>query len=107
MKKEFKISAVNEGRYYKHFGIHEKTACLYGVSVDQIEQITMIVSDDQDRPGDDYTPLEPDYWGWVDEKEELTFVYSQFFLLNMCFPSGIDMAEKIGRGKAYRLEIKP
>lgn len=106
----FRITAIlNKKGYYHHFGIHEKTCCLYGDKPEDIVEVEFRVSADQSLPDEDNKEklMTPDYWGWYDEerKEFTMMIYAKRFLLNMCFPSGIKACEEAGQGKAYRLEI--
>jgi len=103
--KIFEINAVWNEHEYRHFGIHPKTAALYGDSVDDIEIFKLKISDDQTIPPPNSKYLEVDYWGWLDTDNKLSMIYGQRFLLDMCFPAGIVKTENVGQGKAYRLEI--
>jgi len=108
MKTEFKITAVWDGNRYYHFGIRAATASLYGDDPADIKTLTMVISEDQSEPtsvGKDLPTF--DYWGWYEnEDDEISMLYPQKFLLNMCFVYGMEIEEEAGKGKAYRLEIK-
>ena len=103
----FETTAVLNNDHYHHFGIHEITAAVYGDDPKNIEKIKLCVSDDQSIPEPNQKFDKADYWGWYDsnDKEFTNLIYPQRFLLNMCFPSGIEASEKAGQGKAYRLEV--
>jgi len=103
MKNQFKTTAVHNGDHYHHFGIYPATASLYGDKIEDIEEVTLTVSDDQSPDNS----MDVDYWGWYDNKkgEFTNMIYPKYFLLNMCFPYGIKATEETGQGKAYRLEI--
>lgn len=106
MKRTFKTTAVLSGDHYQHFGIHPITANLYGNRVDEIVNLTMVISNDQTVPVHD-TSMVADYWGYYDyDDKRFSLIYPKHFLLNMCFPNGIKACEDAGQGKAYRLEIK-
>jgi len=99
-----KYTAVHNGKYFDHFGIHKKTASLYGNKVEEIVDVSIEIADNQELPVND---LDVDYWGWWDEDEQkFTLVYAARFLLNMCFPAGIKVTEESGKGKAYRVNVK-
>ena len=100
-------TGVWNGDYYHHIGIHSATAAIYGDKVEDIEEISFKVSNDQEIREFDKNDKTPDYWGWYDkiDQEFSNMIYPQRFLLNMCFPSGIEASEDAGQGKAYRLEI--
>lgn len=107
----FEVNAVFESKgenpCYKHFNIHPSTAALYGDKVSDIVKIKMKIDDNQEiteyEPGDSV-----DYWGWFDYTSKyFSLIYGQRFLLNMCFPSGIDICEEHNQGKAYRLVVVP
>lgn len=105
----FKKTAVLKDGIYQHFGIHPKTASLYGNKASDIVEVTMRVSEDQEVPKHltgPKAPANPDYWGWFDSEDgEFTFIWNAYFLLDMCFTYGMKAEEKRGRGKAYRLEV--
>ena len=106
--KNIKTTAVWNGKYFQHFGINEKSAVLYGDDVDDIEEVELKISENQLIPFSEQerTDKNVDYWGWFDnEREEITLIWHKRFLLNICFPYGIEATEKVGKGKAYRLEI--
>lgn len=106
-RERFKINAVWNGEYYNNFGISSVLAHLYSKCDLDIEKITMQVSDNQDIPNGNDLTNDNDYWGWFDfeHKEFSNMIFNGYFLLNMCFPSGMSNAEKSGKGKAYRLEV--
>lgn len=100
-------ATFDELNFLQHFGIHPITASLFGDKEEDIKNIEFKIDENQervDRSNEKYT--EPDYWAWwsIDE-EQFTMIYSQYFLLDMCFPSGIVLSEKAGIGKAYRIKI--
>jgi len=46
--------------------------------------------------------------GYYDfERKSMSMIYPQYFLLNMCFPAGLKIAEDRGEGKTYRLIVTP
>ncbi len=103
-------SAVLQKNGYGHFGITPMSACLYGDKVEDIINVEVSVSDNQEKPPppqDDPNVNEADYWGWWDnEMKKFTIIWSKYFLLNMCFTYGMRPEEEKGKGKAYRLNIK-
>ena len=110
MKDTYKTTATlntNKG-YYQHFGIRECTACLYGDKVEDIREIVFKVSEDQSIPESNIRTMNADYWGWYEtDKDNFTLIYPQRFLLEMCFPHGLQKTEEAlkGKQKALRLEI--
>ncbi len=101
---------IGEKGDFKHFGIHEITASVYGYKVDKIVKVVLQIHCNQ-LPAppiqEDPNPNEADYWGWYDYADgRFTMIYGKWFLLDMCFPSGIRSAEKVNHGKAYRLLVK-
>lgn len=108
MIKEFNVTAVYNKKQscYYHFGIHEKTASLFGNSPESICKLKMRIVDNQERPDS----IESDlgyYWGWFDnntQKFSSTMIFNKLFLLELCFPD-MRASERSGSGKAYRLEI--
>ena len=104
-KDQYEVTAVHNGDHYHHFGIHPKTATLYGDNPEDIETIVFRIHKDQSIP--ETHKQEADYWGWYEYRDErfTIMIYPQRFLLNMCFPAGIEGSEEAHHGKAYRLEI--
>ena len=88
---------------YKHFGISEITANIYGSKLSEIIKVKVEISEDQSPP--EYVPNQPDYWAWVEKGKISSLIWSQWFLLNMCFSYGLKSAEEAGEGKAYRVNI--
>jgi len=111
METQFEKTAVLNGDHYRHFGIHPKTASLYGDKVEDIVVVVMKISEDQSIPEPNNNVEKVDYWVWYDEDTIVSncgfsnMLFAQRFLLNMCFPAGIRGCEEAGRGKAYRVEI--
>ncbi len=104
--KEFTTTAALYQTHYRHFGIHEKSASLYGDKVEDIVQIKMSIAADQTVPKQPNKSA--DYWGWFDfEEERFVFIWPSYLQLSMCFTYGMKAEEDRGRGKAYRLEIIP
>ena len=102
----FKINAVKDEKCYKHFNIWPSSSVLYGVDPKDIVTLEMGVAEDQGRPEVNGKYKDADYWGYYDnDNKGISLIYPQYFLLNMCFPSGIDAVEERGQGKAYRLKV--
>lgn len=106
------ISAVytdkkDGGKYFTHFGIHEKTASIYGNKKEDIVNVQLELSDNQKIVDNNNDP-NIDYWGWFDytEKKFTSLIYPKYFLLGLCFAYGIKAAEDNNQGKAFRLNIK-
>lgn len=103
-------TAVLSEKGYKHFGVTKSMSSMYGVKEDEVLNVELSIADDQTvppPPQNDPKTDEPDYWGWFDaEKKKFTNIYPKHFLLNMCFPYGMEAEEERGRGKAYRLNVK-
>ena len=75
--------AVFNGKCYQHFGIHEKTASLYGDDPKDIVDVKLKISEDQAIPPRDKS-MNVDYWGWYDlDKQKFTMIYAKHFLLNV------------------------
>lgn len=101
----FNTTAVKSDKCYHHFGIHPKTASLYGDKVEDIIDLKFKIHEDQTRPGS-ISPREAEYWGYYEINDKrFSLIYPQFFLLDMCFPSGIEVMEERGFGKAFKLQI--
>jgi len=99
-------TAVFNGKYFEHFDICPITASLYGNKESDIIEVELSIADNQTKPTSNDKNMDADYWGWMDnKKQDFTMVYAKRFLLDMCFPAGIDGTEKFGDGKAYRLNV--
>jgi len=101
-------TAIFNGDYYEHFGIQPFTASLYGNDPDEIVEIKFHISDDQQVYEENFDGIndKADYWGWYEPNKGFSMIYPKRFLLNMCFPAGIEGTENAHPGsKAYRLEI--
>jgi hypothetical protein len=112
--KTFEHTAVLHESGFRHFGIRPTTAMLYGYMENQIIKVQLTIAENQSKspaPQNDPNVKENDYWGWFDKREQkFTMIYAKRFLLDMCFPSGIDATEKHSKGKdfegkAYRLNV--
>lgn len=85
------------GTYFSDFYNHKTAlAVCYGASYDQI--YTVCVEEVKKRAGD--------YWGWwCFAENRFALVFGNRNLLNMCFPYGIDAAEKKGEWIALPVKI--
>jgi hypothetical protein len=102
-----KSTAIIEDGIFNHFGIRPITASLYGHKEEEIVDVELTISDNQEIPELNINHEAVDYWGWFDYiTNEVSLVYVQYFLLNMCFPSGVKCAEEMGRGKSLRFNVK-
>lgn len=100
-------TAVFKNDHFQHFGIHPVTAQVYGDKVEDILDVELTLAENQVKPSPNQKYEVADYWGYFDyEQNKFTMIYPQYFLLSMCFPSGVDVAEEVGRGKAFRLNVK-
>lgn len=108
-KPEIHSAALHEG-VYRHFGVNEKNACLYGDNVEDILKVEVSVAKDQTippPPQKDPKVNEADYWAWWDnDQKRFSLIFGKHFLLNMCFPYGMELEEERGKGKAYRVNVK-
>ena len=48
---------------------------------------------------------EVEYWGWLNNKDELSMVWANYFLFDMCFPNGAEASETFGQGKRIKLNL--
>lgn len=103
-------AVVNDKGEFQHFGIHAITASMYGYDENDIVEVELTIAKDQSippPPQSDKNVMVADYWGWWKNEDKcFTTIYGKHFLLEMCFPYGIEAEEKAGRGKAYRLNVK-
>lgn len=96
----------NVGDHYYHFGIHPKTASLYGNNPDEIVYVRLEVIEGitiHNRPKDNKV----DYWGWWDYKQQrLIMIYPSWISFYVCFPGGVHHEEERGDGKALNLKVR-
>ena len=96
---------------FHHFGIRETTCSLYGDKPEDIKTVSLEIHTNQAKPSkEEFNEMcktnTPDYWGWKDVgSDEFSLIYQQRFLLDMCFPAGLDTTEANGRGNQYRLKV--
>lgn len=105
--KTYYTTAVKGEKSFEHFGIHPSTCSLYGKKPEDIVDVEIKISSNQTKPQPNQKTQKADYWGWWKENDQrFSLIYSQFFLLDMCFVSGTKAAEEVGHGKAYRIVVK-
>ena len=51
-------------------------------------------------------PDEKSYWAWEDPDGDISMIYQEFFITDMCFPDGSKAEEAAGRGKVIRVNIE-
>lgn len=54
-------------------------------------------------PNLEINKTEVEYWGWLNNKGELSMVHANYFLFDMCFPNGAKATEEYGQGKRVKL----
>lgn len=101
--------AILNGWFFEHIGIVPHLASLCGKRAEDIVQLEITVAENQELPpAGDNKNFQPDYWAWWDnERQDFSLVYAKRFFLGMCFPFGLKIEEETGRGKAYRVNVKP
>jgi hypothetical protein len=67
---------------------------------DEIYKLTFELAPDLERDKE-----EVEYWGWLNNKGELSMVYANYFLFDMCFPNGAEASEGFGDGKRVKLNL--
>jgi hypothetical protein len=67
---------------------------------DKIYKLTFEVAADLEKD-----KAEVEYWGWLNNKGELSMVWANYFLFDMCFPNGAEATEAYGQGKRVKLEL--
>jgi hypothetical protein len=105
--KELVTTAVQDEGLYRHFGIHPKTASLYGCDPAAIINVKLVESSDQSR-GEPLKSVDG-YWSWWDFKKnrfEPVLTWHGLILLDICFPAGFKVSEERGDGKAYRVNVE-
>lgn len=106
----FITTAVFKDSQYKNFHINKITANIYGDKPEDIINVEISIHKNQTpvKPNTEKDSSKPDYWGYWDNKQsKMWHIYPAYFLLDMCFPSGLKAMEEIGEGKAYRLNVQP
>lgn len=106
---KIRVTATLSPQYqrYDDFGISPITASLYGHNKSDIVIVELETTELQTVPSfaEEQVRDKNDgiYWGWFDGRSgSVDLVYPAYFLLNMCFPSGIKAIQDRGDGIAYR-----
>jgi hypothetical protein len=103
---EFNLYGVKRdnsyGEFFTSIGLNINHKYAWGIKDDEpIYDITFDIDDDQSEHKQGI-----DYWGWLDyDKKRITMIWPSWIQFSACFPYGIDVSEKSGQGKAYRLKI--
>ncbi len=105
--KTLTTAVLHNGAYW-YFGICEKTCGLYGANPEDIVNVELEIAENQVKPQPNHHPLENDYWGWLPtDSDKFTLIYTQYVLMSICFAYGHEAEEKAGKGKPYRLIVRP
>jgi len=110
---EFETTAVksksDKGYYFSCFGINQKSAGIYGRSVDDIvkvkcSEIEGSTYSNRDK-SKDYDIV---YWGWQDKNGSIAqgLIWYTILHFNTCFTYGIESEESLGKGRAFRLTVE-
>jgi hypothetical protein len=67
---------------------------------DKIYRLAFAPNADQEKDKE-----EVEYWGWLDKDGQLSMVWANYFLFDMCFPNGAEATEAYGQGKRIKLEL--
>ena len=82
--------------------IDYSVADFYDDARDKIYEIILDKHEDQSEPN--WNSI--DYWGWLDfDDNEYKIIYPNYKLFHCCFPYGVQVEEKSGKGKAVRLKL--
>lgn len=106
--REFTTTAIFK-EYFKHFNINPKAVSLYGVKVEDIVNVKVTMHEDQSIPAFEEQKNNPnaDYWAFVKSDDKgYNLIFHKRFILNVCFPYGIESSENAGHGKAYRVKVE-
>jgi len=96
-----KTTAIFENGLYKNFGINKKTCNLFGYKKSDIVNVRITISKNKNDKES------PEYWGWFDnEKQKITLIWYSLIGLRTCFEYSLETMEKLGHGKAIKLEVK-
>jgi len=97
-----KTAHAKDGNEYPYFGSIYSNA--FGTKMcgdDKIYKLTFEPAVDLEKDKEE----EVEYWGWLDNKGELSMVWANYFLFNMCFPNGAEASEGYGEGKRVKLNL--
>jgi hypothetical protein len=96
-----RIAMAKDGNEYPYFGNIYSNA--FGTKMcgdDKIYRLSFEPAPDLEKDKE-----EVEYWGWLNEKGELSMVYANYFLFDMCFPNGAEASEGFGDGKRVKLNL--
>ena len=96
-----RIANAKDGNEYSYFSnIYSNK---FGTSMCGSEKIYELTF----KPAPDIliNKAEVEYWGWLNNKGELSMVWANYFLFDMCFPNGAEASENFGDGRRIKLEL--
>lgn len=96
-----RTAKANDGNEYGYFSnIYSNQ---FGTSMcgsDEIFELTFEPALDLEKD-----KKEVEYWGWLNNDGELSMIWANYFLFDMCFPNGAEASEAYGGGKRIKLEL--
>ncbi len=86
-------------KWYDHFYLTKFLVSCCGASEDKVHKVELREAEEDEKDA---------YWGWEDfeDNNEWMFIFPSRILLDMCFPSGVDLEAKLGRGRSVRLIVE-
>ncbi|MFA5207457.1 MAG: hypothetical protein WC428_02255 [Candidatus Paceibacterota bacterium] len=97
----FRTAKAKDGNEYPYFNnIYNHPFSTEMCGNEKIYHLTFEPHINQERDKE-----EVEYWGWLDNDSELSMVYANYLLFDMCFPNGAEATEAFGRGKRIKLEL--
>lgn len=101
MNSPFQIKCTMIDGYLTHFGIHEKTASLYGIKPENIMNVVLKYTDNQTINKNQY-----EIWGYYEyEKQRFSLIFNNYAKLTVCFPNNMKTYERDHKGVCIKLEV--
>lgn len=96
----FYSTGIFENKFFKSFGIHEKSANIYGHKLEEIEMLSIKISDDQNKTS-------KGYWGFFEYDDwNIESIDNCFQLMSLRVGHGAIEAESRGNGFAIKIDIE-
>src|ERR1035437_6294909 len=90
-----RVAKTKNGNEYSYFSnIYSNAFGTHMCGDDKIYMLFFQPHTNQERDKE-----EVEYWGWLNNNGELSMIYANYFLFDMCFPNGAEATEAYGQGK--------
>jgi len=96
-----RVAKTKDGNHYAYFNnIYSNAFGTQMCGDEKIYRLTFEPHKNQERDKE-----EVEYWGWLDNDGQLSMVWANYLLFDMCFPHGAEATEAYGQGKRIKLNL--